>query len=319
MSFKHLLLCLTLCMAFISLSVSANSDLQAAAADHYQNSQWQAAAKAYQRLLTESPDNVQFRYRLAQSLLALNEGRQALEVNEPLLKASGIPVQLVWYQRAQAAAISQDEALVLEALSQSVNAGYSNTSELHNNPLWTDWQTKAAFQTVLQQADQNLRPCMHDERYRAFDFWLGQWAVYGNPEKQGPLFGHNTITQTEQGCLLMEQWQGASGSTGTSMNYFDGTLQKWVQRWVSAGGVVIDYSGGLITTDSGQQAMQLIGKIHYAQSSQQPQLRDFRGTWTPLENGVVRQFFEESVDGGQTWYSWFDGYYFPVEQKANNE
>ena len=300
-------------------SARAGSDLAAEAAAHYQNNNWQAAAKTYRQLLAAAPENVQYRYRLAQSMIANKQGQQALDVNEPLLKATGIPPQLIWYQRAQAAVIVGDEALVQEALSQSVNAGYSNTSELQNNPLWTDWQSKTEFQAVFLQADQNLRPCMHDERYRAFDFWLGHWAVYGNPEKTGPLFGHNTITQTEQGCLLMEHWQGASGSTGTSMNYFDGTLQKWVQRWVSASGVVIDYSGGLITTDTGQQAMQLTGKIHYAQNSQQPQLRDFRGTWTPLEGGVVRQFFEESVDGGQSWYSWFDGYYFPVDPEVSHE
>jgi hypothetical protein len=40
--------------------------------------------------------------------------------------------------------------------------------------------------------------------------------------------------------------------------------------------------------------------------------RPFRGTWTPMEDGVVRQHFEESSNGGQTWTTWFDGYYHPL-------
>lgn len=319
MAKKHVQSYFTLLLMFTSLTANSATDLPSTAANHYQNSHWQAAATAYRQLLNESPDHVQYRYRLVQSLIDSKQGQQALKVNEPLLQVTSTSAQLVWYQRAQAAAFSEHKAVVLEALSQSVQAGYSNTKELQNNHLWTAWQSTSGFQTDIKQADHNLRPCMHDERYRAFDFWIGHWALYGNPEIQGPLFGHNTISQTEQACLLMEHWQGASGTTGTSMNCYHGTVGKWVQRRLSAGGTVIDYSGGLITTDSGQQAMQLTGEIHYAQSSQQPQLRDFRGTWTSLDDGVVRQFFEESVDVGQTWYSWFDGYYFPIAPAGKDQ
>jgi len=35
----------------------------------------------------------------------------------------------------------------------------------------------------------------------------------------------------------------------------------------------------------------------------------FRGTWTLLADGRVRQFFEESPDGGKTWNPWFEGFY----------
>ena len=35
----------------------------------------------------------------------------------------------------------------------------------------------------------------------------------------------------------------------------------------------------------------------------------FRGTWTPLDDGRVRQYFEESSDDGDTWTPWFEGFY----------
>ncbi len=175
-----------------------------------------------------------------------------------------------------------------------------------------------ALATEGLPAAKGINPCMQDGKYRAFDFWLGDWEVYGKLDKTGPLYGHNSITRAEQGCLIMEHWLSSKGSTGTSMNYYDGTIGQWVQRWVSTDGTVIDYAGGLIELAENKQAMQLVGKIYYASTKKQPQIRDFRGTWTPMDGGVVQQFFEESVDGGNTWKEWFNGFYFPVNKhKAN--
>ncbi len=33
--------------------------------------------------------------------------------------------------------------------------------------------------------------------------------------------GENSIVKMEQGCMLLERWQGDSGSTGTSLNYYN--------------------------------------------------------------------------------------------------
>ncbi len=151
-------------------------------------------------------------------------------------------------------------------------------------------------------------PCTRDGVYSQFDFWVGKWEVYGNPEKTGPLYGHNKIEKTENGCLIMEYWTGAGGTTGTSMNYYSGIKQKWVQNWVSAGGTTIDYEGGMIG-----KSMRLTGQIYDIKvAPNSPRIRQFRGTWTPLEQGIVRQLFEESTDGGKTWTVGFDGYYFPI-------
>ena len=99
-------------------------------------------------------------------------------------------------------------------------------------------------------------------------------------------------------------------TTGTSMNYYDGARKKWVQNWVSSGGTTIDYKGGLV---DGSRI--LTGQIHDILVAGNGQhTREFRGTWTPLEHGVVRQLFEESRDGGKTWTVGFDGYYFPTTE-----
>ena len=151
-------------------------------------------------------------------------------------------------------------------------------------------------------------PCEFTKAYQAFDFWLGKWDVYGDLNKTTPLYGKNHIKKSQHGCLIIEQWAGSQGSTGTSMNYYDGTKNKWVQHWVAAGGTVINIEGGIK-----DKSMVLTGNIFYINTEENP-VRTFRGTWTPVKEGVVRQFFEESTDKGKTWTPWFEGFYFRAKE-----
>lgn len=141
-------------------------------------------------------------------------------------------------------------------------------------------------------------PCEDEQRFAEFDYWIGQWDVHGT---QGKLAGTNSIVRAEHGCVLLEQWTGTGGSTGMSINYLDHSNGEWVQIWNSSSGTQINIRGGL--TDEG---MLLVGKIHYVASST---TADFRGLWTLLDDGRVRQFFEQSNDGGETWVPWFEGFY----------
>ncbi len=144
-------------------------------------------------------------------------------------------------------------------------------------------------------------PCEDDARFAEFDFWVGEWDVHvGN----GNLAGQNRIERAQRGCVLIENWTSASGGTGMSINYVDKTTGEWVQIWNDAGGSQIHIRGGL--TDDG---MLLEGTIHYvANGTTAP----FRGLWTPMPDGRVRQFFEQSNDDGETWVPWFEGFYSRV-------
>ena len=139
-------------------------------------------------------------------------------------------------------------------------------------------------------------PCVEDD-HRAFDFWVGEWVVH-NPG--GTEVGKNTIERTEGGCLLVENWTSANGGTGKSMNYWDPAEKRWKQVWVSSNGSVGHFSGNI---ESG--AMVLAGDILSADGT----ALLLKGTWTLLDDGRVRQHFEQSTDEGTTWSTWFDGYY----------
>jgi hypothetical protein len=132
--------------------------------------------------------------------------------------------------------------------------------------------------------------------YRAFDFWLGQWEVTG---ADGRKAGHNEISRDQGGCVLVERWHGVENSTGMSMSFYDPVVDRWRQVWVSPG-IEIDIAGRLV-----DGSMVLEGTIVYLGDAR---AHRFRGAWTPLPDGRVRQFFEEANADGE-WMPWFDGFY----------
>ncbi len=145
-------------------------------------------------------------------------------------------------------------------------------------------------------AAEDREPACVDGAYRAFDFWVGTWQV---ALADGRHAGRNEIRREQDGCVLVERWQGAGGGTGMSLNYFDPVSDQWRQVWVSPQ-TQIDIRGGR----SGD-AMILEGTITYTADGR---ALPFRGTWTVLPDGRVRQFFEEARTPGQ-WTPWFEGFY----------
>jgi hypothetical protein len=136
-----------------------------------------------------------------------------------------------------------------------------------------------------------------EARFRDFDFWVGHWRVTTADEA---LAGENTITLEQGGCVLVEKWRSARGGTGQSLNYYDPVARAWKQRWVGLG-LILEMQGGLR-----EGVMVLEGPLHYVREQRTTLLR---GTWSRLEDGRVRQLFEESEDRGRSWKTWFDGFY----------
>ncbi|MEQ8179965.1 MAG: hypothetical protein RIC52_18845 [Amphiplicatus sp.] len=153
--------------------------------------------------------------------------------------------------------------------------------------------TGALAQTPALSGDP---PCAGDI-HRAFDFWIGKWDVF---VPDGTKAGENIIASEENGCLLVERWKGAGGSTGQSYNFYDHAQKKWRQVWISPG-TTIDYAGGLNAAGE----MVLEGTIGYSGGTTAP----FRGTWTKLGGGDVRQHFQQYNAETETWDDWFVGIY----------
>ncbi|MEO1029599.1 MAG: hypothetical protein AAFX02_11160 [Pseudomonadota bacterium] len=149
-------------------------------------------------------------------------------------------------------------------------------------------------------------PTCEGENYRAFDFWLGEWEV---TDGNGTVYGTNSITSHENGCLLLENWTSATGGTGQSYNFVDPVSGLWRQVWVSQA-ANIDYDGG--PTEAG--GIRLQGTIHYRNGTSNP----FWGEWTPQEDGTVKQYFEQMDPATNKWSPWFLGIYTRIEATDSN-
>jgi len=129
-------------------------------------------------------------------------------------------------------------------------------------------------------------PCDAPE-HRAFDFWLGEWNVR-TPE--GKLAGVNRIVREYGGCVLHERYDTGKGYSGESLNVYDAARKVWHQSWVDSDGLLLVLEG------------RWDGKRMILEGAKQ------RITWTPNNDGSVRQLWEAADDKGG-WSVVFDGRY----------
>lgn len=150
------------------------------------------------------------------------------------------------------------------------------------------------------KAQDEAKPCpCCSEPYRQFDFWLGDWEAYG---PTGNLAGTNHIVLLHGQCVIQENWSSGGGSfTGTSYNYYDAADETWNQTWVDNQGGNLQLKGSW-----NGAAMVLLSEPATTADGVTSQSRI---TWTPNEDGTVRQHWELTKDGGLTWSTLFDGLY----------
>ena len=132
--------------------------------------------------------------------------------------------------------------------------------------------------------------------HRAFDFWIGAWNVYN---AEGKLAGTNTIERGYDGCVLHERYRSVREYRGESLNVYDARRKVWHQTWVDTGGLVLLLDGGI---EDGKMVLQGKG------TGRDGKPVTHRITWTPNEDGTVRQHWQASPDGA-TWNTVFDGLY----------
>ncbi|MDH3271217.1 MAG: D-aminoacylase [Gemmatimonadota bacterium] len=145
---------------------------------------------------------------------------------------------------------------------------------------------------------QAARPCAN-EANRHFDFWEGRWMVRA---ATGALAGHNTISVALGECVIMEHYTTPSGYEGRSLNMFDASRGVWHQTWTDNGGLLLLLEGGY-EGDRMVMSGETLGPNGQATLN--------RITWSRVggDPDRVRQLWEVSSDGGDSWGTGFDGLY----------
>ncbi|RXR16247.1 hypothetical protein EQG63_11515 [Flavobacterium amnicola] len=144
------------------------------------------------------------------------------------------------------------------------------------------------------------KPCESNPKYNEFDFWIGDWEVYG---KKG-LAGHSKITKILNNCIVLEEWTSANAQqglyfSGKSYNTYNAATEQWQQTWVDNAGGTTEYLTGKFENN----AMQFLSRP-FKNNNNGISIR--RLTFYKLENGFVRQFGEISNDDGKTFTPEFD-------------
>ncbi len=253
---------------------------------------WKTALPLYEALTEGRPEDATAWFRFA--LATLETGNASSRAVAAYRKAIdlGYAAGPALYGIARAQARAKEPA-TFETLSELVALGSSRglAQRLQANSEF-DWlRTDSRFQEAIQQ----LLPCTADE-FRQFDFWIGDWDVE-NP--QGQVVGHNLISNSLDGCLVLEEWESQSGHKGLSLNYFDDVDETWTQIFRDNTGRIANWPNLEGTFRNGSMILE-----------SDPDLPSrSRWTWTRITTGKVRQMAEASTDGGKTWTVTWDSYY----------
>ena len=138
--------------------------------------------------------------------------------------------------------------------------------------------------------------CADDPERHRFDFWLGAWNV---TTEGGTHVGDSIIETASTGCAVLENWMGARGGRGKSLNSYNSELKEWQQFWIGSDGDVHEYRESKVDGTS------LVFFMKRDAAGQ----KIVRLTFTPVDKDTVRQHSEMSEDGGQTWKTDYDFYY----------
>ncbi|MEM7050046.1 MAG: tetratricopeptide repeat protein [Acidobacteriota bacterium] len=290
---RHLFVVLVCSLLIIVGSLQGQSGSSAAdAAALLAEEKWEAAAAAFTALADGDPKDGSAWFGLAQARHGAGDLKAALAAYDKAQEA-GFAAGRVLFHRARALAAQGQAAAAVRQLEALADAGAKIAGAVSADADLA----KLAGRDDYARALARLTPCS-DPPYRQFDFWLGEWDVIN--QGTGAKGAINRITAVHGGCSLHEDYENGAFE-GSSLNAYDQGSGKWYQTWMDNQGTVLRLSGGMVG-----------GSMQLSSASDSSPVN--RITWTPNDDGSVRQHWETSTDGGKTWNTAFDGLYVKRSQ-----
>jgi tetratricopeptide (TPR) repeat protein len=286
--------CAAAFLALAAFSSPAFSQTQESADAKYAAQDWQGASNEYQVLLDADADNAQNWYNLARALHQLEKYAEAEKAYKKAIDAGFANPAFAQYHMARLYMATGKKSKALAMLEKVAETGGVPGGYIQGTAEFSSLAEDKRFIAVVAA----LTPCTAPE-YRHFDFWLGEWDVTAAGNTQPT--ASSKISSQQAGCVILEEYT-AGGFTGMSINFYDNVTKRWHQSWMSNAGSAVYLEGGL--NDKGEMAMSDEGMTSHEVTG-----NIGRTTWTPNADGSVRQLWEQSTDGGETWATVFDGIY----------
>lgn len=287
------ILTLTLLLA---LAPRAHAVTPAEADTFYAHKDWKRAARAYEELAKKEPQKPRYAYRMGVAYGSLEQWPQAIAAYRKA-DALGVPPMFARYNLACAYARSGQADSALKTLESLVQTGYSQASSIEQDTDFASIRTDARYAAVLEQARKNETPCIYAPESRQFDFWVGDWEVHDNTQNQ-LVVGSSHVERILNQCVIFENWTGSFGGSGKSFNAWNPELACWQQNWMDDKGGVTNF------TDGHWDGTKLVFVADKKDSNGKPVKN--RLSFFALGPDQVRQFSEQSRDGGTTWTVVYD-------------
>jgi hypothetical protein len=144
-------------------------------------------------------------------------------------------------------------------------------------------------------------PCGSDPLYRQFDFWIGDWEVYGIKGKKA---GDSKISLILDSCIILEEWasagsQGGMVYKGKSFNTYNKRTRQWQQTWVDNVGGSTEYLQGSLHDN---KMVFLTAPFQFKNDTTAIRRLSFFN----LGQDKVRQLGEITKDNGKSWATEYD-------------
>jgi tetratricopeptide (TPR) repeat protein len=266
---------------------------------------WKSAAELYGQLTKTEPQSGFAWFRLGNALRRRQQYPEALAALEKA-KALGFqpPVTQAMIAGVYSASGETEKALaIIEQVAQS--AVLPNLFE--QDAAFEKLRSNPRYQAAITQMRVNAAPCKFPDKnpeYRQFDFWLGEWDVYG---QGGAKAGTSKIDLILGDCVVLENWTGGAGGEGKSFNKYSPEFKRWEQYWVDAQGSTTFFHG------------KLEGKnmVYHAETPQPDgSILKRRLTFFNLGPDKVRQFSQQTKDDGKSWQTEYDLFYIRKNSQA---
>lgn len=281
----------------VGLVPAAAQSRMEAADSLFQAERWSAAEAAYRSIVAEDSTQAMAWYRLGRVYHATGRDEAALEALGAAARHGFGPLFIAFARARANVALGRESEAVAE-LRGAAESGFADVSAVTEDAGLEPLLDHPELEAVLARMERNVEPCLYSEQARQLDFWIGTWDVY---DPRGQQVGVNEIERLLNGCALLESWTGRGGSSGKSLNFYDPQRETWRQVWVSDRGNVLDYRHG----EYRDGAMRFEGTTIGEDGDTMRQ----KLTFEPVSPDTVRQVFEASQDGGQTWDTTWVGTY----------